>query len=249
MPQPVPGQGEILIRVWLDGFFWFPRTLMGFDKLMLAFYDQPELIHQINSDLTDFNLSILDRVFRGIMPGDNIVWQIDAIEDYAEFVGPYARYAAENRQRTQREVGRIEVVAEVEDLREPGPGPVLILPRAVVLLAGCATPITAGVDAARGVAVVIIDADLQDDPAAVLSVAARLKARGVTLSVVGIGTPGGAPLQNADGHFAQDSQGRSRLARLDAGRYDVLFPTHEQVYLLARVADRFRGRVGLAVPA
>jgi len=41
----------------------------------------------------------LDRVFRGIMPGDNLVWQIDAIEDYAEFVRPYARYAAENRQR------------------------------------------------------------------------------------------------------------------------------------------------------
>jgi hypothetical protein len=41
----------------------------------------------------------LDRVFRGIMPGDNIVWQIEAIEDYAEFVRPYARYAAQNRQR------------------------------------------------------------------------------------------------------------------------------------------------------
>ena len=41
----------------------------------------------------------LDRVFRGIMPGDNIVWQIDAIDDYAEFVRPYAQYAAENRQR------------------------------------------------------------------------------------------------------------------------------------------------------
>jgi pyruvate, water dikinase len=41
----------------------------------------------------------LDRVFRGIMPGDNIVWQIEAIEDYAEFVRPFARYATENRQR------------------------------------------------------------------------------------------------------------------------------------------------------
>ncbi|MFZ1546633.1 MAG: hypothetical protein WAT12_05975, partial [Candidatus Nitrotoga sp.] len=31
----------------------------------------------------------------------------------------------------------------------------------------------------------------------------------------GIGTPGGAPLQNAEGHFAKDAQGRSQLARLD----------------------------------
>ena len=36
--------------------------------------------------------------------------------------------------------------------------------------------------------------------------------------------------------------------RLRAKRYDVLFPTHDQAFLLARVASRFRGRVGLAVP-
>ncbi|MBN2451147.1 MAG: pyruvate, phosphate dikinase, partial [Lentisphaeria bacterium] len=41
----------------------------------------------------------LDRVFRGLMPGDNLVWQVDAIEDYVEFVRPYADYARENRQR------------------------------------------------------------------------------------------------------------------------------------------------------
>jgi len=40
----------------------------------------------------------LDRVFRGIMAGDNIVWQIDTIEDYMTFVKPYADYAVENRQ-------------------------------------------------------------------------------------------------------------------------------------------------------
>ena len=35
---------------------------MGFTKISLAFYDQPELLHQINQDLTDFNLRILDAV-------------------------------------------------------------------------------------------------------------------------------------------------------------------------------------------
>ncbi|MDX9978853.1 MAG: PEP/pyruvate-binding domain-containing protein [Lentisphaeria bacterium] len=44
-------------------------------------------------------LPALDRVFRGIMPGDNIVWQIDAVEDYREFVNPYVDYARHNRQR------------------------------------------------------------------------------------------------------------------------------------------------------
>src|SRR5574342_716978 len=32
----------------------------------------------------------LDRMIRGVMPGDNIVWQVDAIEDYAGFVAPFA---------------------------------------------------------------------------------------------------------------------------------------------------------------
>src|SRR5262249_18441505 len=30
--------------------------------------------------------------------------------------------------------------------------------------------------------------------------------------------------------------------------FDVLLPTHEQVFLLARAQDRFAGRVGLALP-
>jgi len=38
----------------------------------------------------------LDRVLKGVMPGDNIVWQIDSIEDYKELVMPYA--AAARRQ-------------------------------------------------------------------------------------------------------------------------------------------------------
>jgi hypothetical protein len=36
--------------------------------------------------------------------------------------------------------------------------------------------------------------------------------------------------------------------RLKAERYDVLFPTHDQAFLLARVEGKFRGKLGLAVP-
>ncbi len=52
-------RGEAVVWISLEGCFWFPRTLMGFTKISLAFYDQPELIHRINQDLTDFNLRIL----------------------------------------------------------------------------------------------------------------------------------------------------------------------------------------------
>ena len=35
----------------------------------------------------------LDRVFTGILPGDNIVWQVDVVEDYRPFVDPFVRTA------------------------------------------------------------------------------------------------------------------------------------------------------------
>ncbi|MFC1551420.1 uroporphyrinogen decarboxylase family protein [Candidatus Latescibacterota bacterium] len=56
--------GEVVTWFTLEGFFWFPRTLMGFTKMMLAYYDQPELIHRINSDLLEFNLGLLEQIGR-----------------------------------------------------------------------------------------------------------------------------------------------------------------------------------------
>jgi len=60
--------GEAVVWITIEGFFWFPRTLMGFTKISLAFYDQPELIHRINQDLTDFNLRILAAVEKTCVP-------------------------------------------------------------------------------------------------------------------------------------------------------------------------------------
>ena len=57
-------RGQAVVWCTFEGFFWFPRTLMGFNQLMLAFYDQPELLHQINRDLLDFNL----RLFAALEP-------------------------------------------------------------------------------------------------------------------------------------------------------------------------------------
>jgi hypothetical protein len=35
----------------------------------------------------------LDRLLRGLLPGDNLVWEVDRIEDFAPFVPPYCRSA------------------------------------------------------------------------------------------------------------------------------------------------------------
>lgn len=61
-------QGNIILRVWLDGFFWYSRALLGIEPQLYAFYDQPELMHQLNSDLADFDLRALDIIFSILKP-------------------------------------------------------------------------------------------------------------------------------------------------------------------------------------
>lgn len=93
------GRGQAVVWVTLEGFFWFPRTLMGFEKLMLAYYDQPDLLHAICGDLLKFNLRLLDQIERVCVPtfmtiaedmsynhGPMISQQI-----FADFIAPYYR--------------------------------------------------------------------------------------------------------------------------------------------------------------
>ena len=61
-------EGEAVVWITLEGFFWFPRTLLGFETLMLSYHDQPELIHRINSDLLDFNLRLLEQIGKNCIP-------------------------------------------------------------------------------------------------------------------------------------------------------------------------------------
>lgn len=61
-------RGEIIIRLWLDGYFWFPRGLMGIERHLLAFYDFPELMHRINRDLAEFNLRAVEALFPVLRP-------------------------------------------------------------------------------------------------------------------------------------------------------------------------------------
>lgn len=60
--------GEAVVWTTLEGFFWFPRSLMGFVKLMYAFIEDPELIHAINTDLLQFNLGLLDQIEKACVP-------------------------------------------------------------------------------------------------------------------------------------------------------------------------------------
>jgi hypothetical protein len=91
--------GEAVVWITLEGYFWFPRTLMGFTKVSLALYDQPELIHKINQDLTDFNLRILEGVENACRPTFATIAEdmsynhgpMISERHFDEFVAPYYR--------------------------------------------------------------------------------------------------------------------------------------------------------------
>jgi hypothetical protein len=91
--------GEAVVWCTVEGFFWFPRTLMGFEKLMFAFSDQPELLHAINQDLLQFNLDLLDQVFQVCVPTFMTIAEdmsynhgpMISKQTFDEFVAPYYR--------------------------------------------------------------------------------------------------------------------------------------------------------------
>lgn len=61
-------RGEIVVWFTFEGFFWFARTLLGIERHLFAFYDQPELMHRINSDLADWQCRMLDRICEYCVP-------------------------------------------------------------------------------------------------------------------------------------------------------------------------------------
>ncbi len=55
-------QGCAVLWFTLEGFFWFPRWLLGIEEHFYAMYDQPELIHRINGDLADWHIRVIEQI-------------------------------------------------------------------------------------------------------------------------------------------------------------------------------------------
>ncbi len=92
-------EGQAVVWITLEGCFWFPRTLMGFTNISLAFYDQPELLHRINHDLTEYNLRILEQVAKTCVPTFATIAEdmsynngpMISEKHFDEFIAPYYR--------------------------------------------------------------------------------------------------------------------------------------------------------------
>jgi hypothetical protein len=95
--KPYHDRGDAVVWISLEGFFWFPRVLFGIRDHLLAFYDQPELMHQMNSDLADFNIRATEEMC-GIMKPDFMTFAEDMSYNhgpmisrklFTEFMLPY----------------------------------------------------------------------------------------------------------------------------------------------------------------
>lgn len=90
-------KGDLVVWITLDGFFWYPRMLFGIENHMYAFYDKPELMHKINSDLADFNIFVIEEVCKIIRPdfmtfGEDMSYNGGSMISYNlfnEFLLPY----------------------------------------------------------------------------------------------------------------------------------------------------------------
>ena len=90
-------RGEGLVWMTLEGFFWYPRWLMGIEPHLYAFYDQPELMHRINADLADWSVSVLQRLADLCPPafftiGEDMSYNHGPMlsrAQFQEFIAPY----------------------------------------------------------------------------------------------------------------------------------------------------------------
>ncbi len=83
--------------VYLDGFFWSPRFMMGIEKHFYAFYDIPEVMKRINEDITQHLFDTMNKIFRYVVPelavfAEDLAYKSGSMiskQIFDEFIAPY----------------------------------------------------------------------------------------------------------------------------------------------------------------
>ena len=92
-------QGNGLVWITLEGFFWWPRVLLGIEPHLYAFYDQPELMHRINRELAEYLLRCIEQFTAVCVPefatfAEDMSYNHGPMiskELFDEFMAPYYR--------------------------------------------------------------------------------------------------------------------------------------------------------------
>ncbi len=92
-------RGDAVIVMELEGYFWYPRTLLGIERHLLSFYDLPDVLHNINGDLAEYNLRAIDRITEILAPDVAVIAEDMSYNHgpmlskghFDEFMAPYYR--------------------------------------------------------------------------------------------------------------------------------------------------------------
>jgi len=90
-------KGEAIVWITQEGPFWGPRSLLGIEEHLYAFYDEPELMHQINKDLTEYNMRVYQEVCKYFIPDFMTIAEDMSYNNgpmlsgdhFREFIAPY----------------------------------------------------------------------------------------------------------------------------------------------------------------
>lgn len=85
------------VRLYITGAYGFPRNLMGEERLAYTYYDDPELVHDIQRTWTQFYLNLAERVCANFVPDYVYIWEDMAFKNgplispnlFREFMLPY----------------------------------------------------------------------------------------------------------------------------------------------------------------
>lgn len=75
------------VGAWIDGFFAWPRELLGPENLLVSFYDEPELIHEIQKHHLQFVKDWIDMVWT-VTPLDYVCFFEDMAYNHGSFISP-----------------------------------------------------------------------------------------------------------------------------------------------------------------
>lgn len=75
------------VGAWIDGFFAWPRELLGPENLLISYYDDPDLIHAIQRNHTDFVKDWVDMVWE-VTPLDYVCFFEDMAYNHGCFISP-----------------------------------------------------------------------------------------------------------------------------------------------------------------
>ena len=71
----ISGQDRDIVATHMDGFFGYPRELLGVRNLLILFYDDPALMHRIIDDHLEILLALYEPVIRDLRPDFAFIWE------------------------------------------------------------------------------------------------------------------------------------------------------------------------------